>query len=225
MVWKTVALAVTLIAVLGGAAYYSMAYPATTGSTTTSTTSTSCTTATSDSSSSSSSFTNSSSTSTSETTSPSSTSSSTSGSGTNSISGTFTYSPISPVEIDAVTATTTVQPSGETYVTFQVLFTNAGSSPISVLGGCGGGLSSSIQGNSTVLRKISGGPLCDCAAIILVLEDGQNHTSVNPGCWSGYNYELIGHGAVSVNMTLQWSTGSQGFGGNGSTFIQAEFDF
>ena len=110
-------------------------------------------------------------------------------------------------------------------MTFQVLFENNGAFPIYVIGGCGGGLTSSIVGNSTVVRQVRGGPLCACAAIIITVDQGQNHTSTNPGCWSGYYYELVGHGMVTMNMTLKWSTDDKNFQGTNSTSIQAEFTF
>ncbi|MDA4132624.1 MAG: hypothetical protein OK454_05805 [Thaumarchaeota archaeon] len=122
-----------------------------------------------------------------------------------------------------MTATAATQSDGSVFVTFQVLFENDGAAPVYVLGGCGGGLSSSISGNSSVLSRVPGGPLCDCAAIVVTLDQGQNHTSTNPGCWSGYNYELVGHGSVTMNMTLEWSSNGQDLLGTNSTSIQAEF--
>jgi len=129
------------------------------------------------------------------------------------------------VKIESVQAST-AQQDGATRVTFQVLFENVGNSPIYVLGGCGGGLTSSIVGSSSVIQQTAGGPLCDCAAIILTLESGQNHTSTNPGCWSGFYYDLVGSGTANVNFTLSWSTGSQNvIQGTNSTTISAQFTF
>jgi hypothetical protein len=216
MIPKTMLFALVVAAMLVGTAYVAVVYPAasvtsstTSATSSTTTTSTACTTATS-------------SATTSSTTSSSTSTTTTS---TNVFRGTFTYSPSSPVQVDAVTATTSVGQNGTVNVTFQVLFTNEGSSAIFVMGGCSGGLSTSIEGNQNVLRQVTGGPLCDCAAVILTLQNGQNHTSTSPGCWSGYNYQLIGHGDVTMNMTLNWSTSNQGFDMNNSTSIRAQFAF
>ncbi len=140
-------------------------------------------------------------------------------------SGKFSFSPTSPVKIESVQAVTAEDSHGNTTVTFQVLFGNTGSAPVYVIGGCGGGLSSSIVGNSTVIQRVPGGPLCDCPAIILTLNEGQNHTSVNPGCWSGYAYYLLSPGTVTMDVTLQWSSNAQGLENTNSTSIQVGFTF
>ncbi len=218
---KVVIVAAVIAVTLVGAAYLpgivqgsstsSSASP--TSTTTTQTTATSCTTL---SSASTTEYTSSTSVSTTITSSSSS---------SNSTFCSFTYSPASPVKIESVQAST-AQQDGATRVTFQVLFENVGNSPIYVLGGCGGGLTSSIVGSSSVIQQTAGGPLCDCAAIILTLESGQNHTSTNPGCWSGFYYDLVGLGTANVNFTLSWSTGSQNvIQGTNSTTISAQFTF
>ncbi|MDA4121935.1 MAG: hypothetical protein OK456_01995 [Thaumarchaeota archaeon] len=210
--------AVIAVALLGAAYLPGVVSPATssTGSTTvTQTTATSCTTSTVSSSS------------TTSMTSANSTTSTVSSSTTSSnvTSGSFTYSPAGPVKIDSVQATT-AQEDGVTRVTFQVLFENTGTSPIYVLAGCSGGLSSSIPANSSVIKQTTGGPLCDCAAVILALDDGQNHTSISPGCWSGYYYDLVGSGTVEANFTLNWSADQQdAVSGTNSTTIYAHFTF
>ena len=153
------------------------------------------------------------------------TSTSTSSATSNVIYGQFSYTQASSVKIVSVEATAAEDSYGNTTVAFQVLFENVGVAPIYVLGGCGGGLSATIVGSSSVLRQVSGGSLCDCAAIILTLVQGQNHTSVTPGCWSGYAYHLLSPGSVTMNMTLQWSTNGQSLEGTNSTSIQAEFAF
>ncbi len=204
MISRVATLAIVLVAVLAAAIYVPTLSAPTTTSSTTNTTSTSCTTSTS----------------TSTTT---STSTSTSASVT-SENGTFTYSPSSPVKVDSVQATKTFAQDGRTLVTFEVAFENIGDSNIYVLGGCGGGLSASVVGNST-LQKVNGGPLCDCAEFILTLSQGQNHTSVTPGCWSGYDFQLVSPGTVQVNLTLQWSSDSNDFSMPNSTSISAQFTF
>jgi hypothetical protein len=198
----------------------------------TETTATSCTTSNATSTSTTSSSTSTSTTTTSSTSTVTVTNTS-STSPANVTYGSLTYSPTSPVKIESVEAITSQAQDGSIHVTFQVLFVNTGTAPIYVIGGCGGGLSSSIAGNysysaggSSVIQKIVGGPLCDCAVILLSIGNGENHTSANPGCWSGYNYVLVGSGAVDMNFTLQWSTDSQhAFQGTNSTSISAVFDF
>jgi hypothetical protein len=129
------------------------------------------------------------------------------------------------VKIASVEAST-AQQEGAVRVTFQMLFENVGTTTIYVLGGCGGGLTSSIDGDSSVIQQTAGGPLCDCAAIVLALEAGQNHTSTNPGCWSGFYYDLVGSGTFTMNFTLNWSTdGQNAIQGTNSTTITAQFTF
>jgi hypothetical protein len=206
MISKLLLLAAAIIVVLGAAIYVPslVQSPSSSSSLTTSTTATSCTTV--------------SSTVSTTTTTSSSTDS-------NVTYGQFSYSPSSPVRIESVQAVTAPDSHGNTTVTFEVLFQNIGSAPVYVMGGCGGGLSASVVGASSVIQKVQGGPLCDCAAIILTLGQGQNHTSITPGCWSGYAFHLLSPGTVSVNMTLAWSTDGQSLGGSNSTSIQATFSF
>jgi hypothetical protein len=104
---------------------------------------------------------------------------------------------------------------------FVVAFENVENHPIYMVGGCGSGLSSSISASS-VIQKISSGPLCACAEFVMVLEHGQNHTSTTPGCWSGYDYELIQSGTVAVNFTQYWTSGSS-HGMNSTSFV-ADFN-
>lgn len=155
-----------------------------------------------------------------------STSTSKTSSGTSNITvGSFSYSPTSPVVVTWVQAVTNVNSNGQRIVTFEVGFENVGNSTIYVVSGCGSGLSSSITGDSSVLGKVTGGPLCLCAEFILALDQGGNHSYVNPGCWSGYSYDLLGSGTVDVSFTLNWSTKSNGFQGGNSTLISASFPF
>jgi hypothetical protein len=142
----------------------------------------------------------------------------------NTTAGSFTYSPSSPVQVQSVEAMATRGSNGQILVTFAVNFKNVGDSPIYVAGGCGSGLSSSIA-DSSVIKKVAGGPLCACAMFIQQLQHGQNHTSVNPGCWSGYHYELVGSGTVTVNFTQNWSVGGYNFQNQNSTSIVATFHF
>jgi hypothetical protein len=137
----------------------------------------------------------------------------------------FTYSPHSPVQIDSVTAATSTTQNGTIDVAFQILFKNNGPSSIYYIGGCGSSLSTSIPAGSTVLKQGSNRTPCLCSESLMPLKSGQNTTSMDPGCWSQYYYQLGGHGTIEMNMTLAWSTNSQNFAGTNSTSIQAQFTF
>jgi hypothetical protein len=222
MISKVLLLSAAIVVVLGAAIYIpATVQPSASSTLSTATTTSSCTT----SNTSVSTTTWSSTASTTSTTSTATSTSTSSSANSNVTSGQFSYSPGTPVKVESVQAITAKDLHGNTTVTLQVLFENVGIAPIYVVGGCGGGLSASIVGNSSVLRQVPGGPLCDCAAIILTLSEGQNHTSITPGCWSGYAYHLMSSGMVTMNMTLEWSTNAQSLVGTDSTSIQAEFTF
>ncbi|MDG6996564.1 MAG: hypothetical protein JRN52_11640 [Nitrososphaerota archaeon] len=136
------------------------------------------------------------------------------------VNGSFTYSPVLPVVVKSVQAVLTTNQNGSTLVTFNVFFVNGGDFPIYIVGGCGSGLTSAVA-NSSIIQKITGGPFCACPLYILQLPPGQNHTSTNPGCWSGYAYELSKPGKATVELTQSWSASQN----NGSTVIQANFTF
>jgi hypothetical protein len=122
-----------------------------------------------------------------------------------------------------VEAITTPNQNGDVFVTFVVAFDNIGKDSIYVTGGCGGGLYSSVE-NSSIIEKIPGGLLCECPALIMELKTGQNHSSFNPGCWSGYAYRFVRQGTVVVDFTLYWSpSGQTAFNAN-STSIVAKFN-
>ena len=136
------------------------------------------------------------------------------------VNGSFTYSPTYPVVVESVQAVLTTDQNGVTLVTFKVLFENDGSSAIYIIGGCGSGLTSSTT-NSSVIQKVAAGPLCLCPALIMQLPPGQNHTSTNPGCWSGYSYRLLKPGSATVELVQSWS----GSTSSNSTAIEASFNF
>ena len=139
--------------------------------------------------------------------------------------GSFSYSPNNPVKIDDVRATVIQGTGSERTVTFTVLFENTGTSPVYVVSGCGSALTASLPANSPVLQKVSSGPVCECAEFIAAINPGQNHTSVTPGCWSGYHFKLVQPGTVTVNFTLFWGTNGQSFQQSNSTTISATFTF
>ena len=139
--------------------------------------------------------------------------------------GSFSYAPNQPVKIDSVRALVYQGANGDKLVTFRVLFENVGASPFYVISGCGSGLTATLPANSVVVQKVSGGPLCACAEFIAPVNPGQNHTSITPGCWSGYYYKLVQPGTVNVNFTLNWGTDGQNFQQSNSTTISATFTF
>ncbi len=139
--------------------------------------------------------------------------------------GSFSYSPDKPIKIDAVQAMIYQGTSGDKFVTFSVLFENVGNSPVYIISGCGSGLTATLPANSVIVQKVSGGPVCACAEFIAPVNPGQNHTSITPGCWSGYYYKLAKPGTVGVNFTLNWGSNGQDFQQSNSTTISATFTF
>jgi len=219
---KLAALAVAAVVVLAIVISVPLAFQAwnnATGSSTTSSSSTNSTSTTTTTVSTTSTVTT-----TVNTTSSTITVSSTSTSQTNTSADSFTYSPTYPVEVQSVRAIVSTVSNGDRHVFFQVTFQNAGYTPIHVAGGCGSGLSATIPGDSSVLEKVPGGPLCACAMFIQSMGHGQNHTSSDPGCWSGYGVKLVHSGSAVVNLTLSWSVGS-GLQNENSTTITANFTF
>ncbi len=144
---------------------------------------------------------------------------------TNMTSGSFTYSPSSPLKIQSVQAIVSRAENGDRYVTFTVELKNTSNSTIYIVGGCGSGLYLSTPADSAVLQEISSGPVCLCPEFIMPLYQGQNHTSTVPGCWSGYAVKLLSSGMVTVNLTQYWSTESSGAQNENHTSITASFTF
>lgn len=133
----------------------------------------------------------------------------------------FTYSPSSPVRIDSVTDSLYSGSKGEV-VTFRVNYTNVGSGDIYYVNGCGSSLVADVPSSSAVLQKVSGGPVCLCDEVLTPLAPGKGASATTPGCWSGYSFVLVGHGAVQVELTISWG---QAQSGSGSTTIDATFAF
>jgi hypothetical protein len=143
---------------------------------------------------------------------------------TQTVNGAFSYSPSYPVAVQAVQAILSRNESDNEYVTFSISLRNVGNTSIYIIKGCGSSLVSSI-GNSTVLQKVSGAPLCLCAEALTPFDPGQNETLTTPGCWSGYTYKVIGSGTTNMNFVLSWEPGSQNFSSSGSMSISATFRF
>ena len=151
------------------------------------------------------------------------TGSSTSISTSNATASTVAYSPESPLQVLGTEAMISPGRNGTTVVTFQVQFKNIGTSSIYYISGCGSDLRTSVSSGTSILRQIPNLILCMCAEFNTELKPGQYSTSVDPGCWSTYAFQLVGHGTVEMNMTLMWSTSPQDWGAN-TTSIQAEFN-
>jgi hypothetical protein len=140
-------------------------------------------------------------------------------------SDSYTFSPSTPLKILSVWAVVAATQNGERYITFYMEFENVVTSAVYIVGGCGSGVDLYAFTNSSVLQKIPGGPLCLCPEFIMPLSYGQKHTSITPGCWSGYAIKLLGSGKATVNFVQYWSNGSSGAQNKDSTIITASFTF
>ncbi len=94
--------------------------------------------------------------------------------------------------------------SGQKTLRFEVGFTNVGNSSIYVPVGCGSSLNSTITSGSGIVRTINGAPRCLCAEALSEVAPGQSRSEFDPGCWSGYYYQVTGSGTISVKLTLGW---------------------
>jgi hypothetical protein len=140
-------------------------------------------------------------------------------------SSSFSYSPNSPLEIKSVQAITSRAENGDRYVTFAVECKNIGDSTVYIVGGCGSGLYLFIPTDSVVLQKVPSGPECLCAEFIMPLYQDQNHTSIVPGCWSGYAIKLLSPGKGTIDFAQYWSTSASGAQNVNYTSITASFTF
>jgi hypothetical protein len=113
--------------------------------------------------------------------------------------------------------------NGQSYVTFEVNFQNVGNSTIYVAGGTGE-LSVSTLGNSSVLRPVTS-EICPGTFAIIALSPGQNYTMYGPGCDSGFDYQLVQAGNVTLTFSFDWTTNSQANTSPNSTTITAQFSF
>jgi hypothetical protein len=140
-------------------------------------------------------------------------------------SDSYTFSPSTPLKILSVWTVVAATQNGERYVTFYVEFENIVSSTVYIVGGCGSGLDLYAFTNSSVLQKIPSGPLCLCPEFIMPLSYGQMHTSITPGCWSGYSIKLLGSGKTTLNFVQYWTNSSSGAQNQDNTMITASFTF
>ena len=137
--------------------------------------------------------------------------------------GSFSYSPAAPVKVLSVAAST-YQGGNGTMVTFSVTYENVGSSSIYTLSGCGSSLVATLPTDTSIIKRVTGGPVCLCAEAIMPLIPGANRTSTTPGCWTVYKVLLVHPGTVQVALTLYWGpdqTGQQ----QDATNITATFSF
>jgi hypothetical protein len=141
------------------------------------------------------------------------------------VTGAFTYTPTRQVQVNSVWATETPASNGRQNVTFYVSYENIGTAPVYAIGGWIGALSSTVEGNSSVLQA-SPAIRCPGAIYIVTLDQGQGHTVFAPDCGSGFNYQLVQLGSVTVHLTINWTTnGHESTPFSNSTTITANFTF
>jgi len=136
--------------------------------------------------------------------------------------GSFTYTPSSQVKVLSVAANVFPGGGAESEVQFSVKFQNIGASPIYVLNGGGSGLNVTVTSGDSVVESYTG-IRCELVEVLGPLGTGANATVTNPGCWSGYSFQLVRSGMVVVKMTLGWANGTNG-GPSGEIEIDAEFN-
>lgn len=137
----------------------------------------------------------------------------------------FTYTPTGQVQVDSVWATESPAQNGMQNVTFWVTFTNTGTAPIYAIGGWVNTLSSSIVGNSSVLKETPA-VRCPGAIYIVTISHGQNYTVFAPDCSTGFNYQLVHPGSIRVTLQFNWTTNHQETTPfSNSTMISANFAF
>jgi len=133
----------------------------------------------------------------------------------------YSYTASSQVRILSVEATVSGSQQGESAVSFWVRYENIGNSDIYVVEGDGSGLNATITSGASLIKEFAGAR-CMIVVVVGPLSPGSNQTAFTPGCWSGYQFELLEPGTIGVQLTLSWSTGlSQGE--KGSITINAEF--
>jgi hypothetical protein len=91
-----------------------------------------------------------------------------------------------------------------TAMRMEVGFTNNGTSDIYVITGCGSTLNSTITSGEAVISTIVGGARCLCAEALSPVHSGQMASEWDPGCWSGYYYQVLGSGTFSARLVLEW---------------------
>ena len=126
-----------------------------------------------------------------------------------SFNGTISFGTSSQVRVDFVKALVYPAQGGPATLRFEVGFTNIGNSSIYILTGCGSTLNSTIISGSDVVKTSNGGARCLCAEAPSPLGTGLSASEYDPGCWSGYSYQVIGSGTITAKLLLSWYGGSQ----------------
>jgi hypothetical protein len=143
----------------------------------------------------------------------------------------FTYGPTGQVQVLSVQATQQIcqncgAVNGQSYVYFQIVFENTGTSPIYVLGGFSycEPISTTVPTNSSVLQAVVS-QHAGCAGETVTIDPGQNYTVDAPNAADGVSYQLIQAGTVSVGFNFTWTTDQQATTFSNSTTISASFNF
>ncbi len=140
------------------------------------------------------------------------------------VEGSFATNSSSPVKVLSVEAIISTSQNGSESIGFRVTFQNSGTAPIYLAGGCGSCLSSTVPTDSQIIMKVTGGPRCYCATMLVGVDPGQNYTATSPGCWSGFRYQLMQPGTVLVHFDIAWSSSADS-SQSGDTAIAANFTF
>ena len=108
-------------------------------------------------------------------------------------------------------------------MSIDVAYQNVGASDIYTVQGCGSSLTASIPSGSDVIQETPT-VRCLCDEAPAPVAPGDYRTATTPGCWSGYQFDLVHPGTVQVQLTLSWGY-DQGFQQRGTTNITATFTF
>ena len=129
----------------------------------------------------------------------------------------FSKLPASPLKVESIRATQylcgdCVSANGQSYVSFEVVFQNTGSSLVYMLSGPAL-ITLSVPANSTVLRPVTSS-VCIETSGTLYLSQGQNFTWDGPSCTTG---------SVKVSFTFDWGLSYNDI--QNTTTISAELVF
>jgi hypothetical protein len=122
-----------------------------------------------------------------------------------------------------VNASITTLATGTRTLQFEVEFRNVGSADIYVERGCGSSLNSTISSGGSVVQTFPSSARCLCAVGLSRVSTNQSLVAVDPGCWSGYYYEVRQSGTFSAKLVLSWGSTPQFNAESGSVTINAKF--
>ena len=151
------------------------------------------------------------------------TSSSTTSASPTLLNGSFTADSSSPVRIDSVRGTVYTGQDGVRTLQFSVGFTNVGNDTEYVIRGCGSSLTSTITSGGGGVKTIGSSTRCLCAEGPAAVNVSLSQSAVDPGCWSGYYYEVQQPGSFSAQLTLSWSSAPESNSESGHVTIVARF--